>query len=104
MPHLVAPYLVPDDVVAYCAAHQLTPYLEIALRLAEETFAPIERLEVGVEPDPEVDEEYVVIDLWARLSVDEGISRKERYTHRWVASVPPSVIGKIRLLSYPLPV
>ena len=101
MPPTVAPYTIPEEVARYCAANQLTPYLKTALRLAEEVFAPIQRIEVVLEPDPEVDEEYVVIDVWLDLPVDETITRKQLYTRRWVASIPPSVIGRIQLLPHP---
>jgi hypothetical protein len=101
MPPVAAPYTIPKEVARYCTANHLTPHLETALRLAEECFAPVQRIEVVLEPDPEVDAEYVVIDVWTNGSVDEAVSRKEQYTRRWVASIPSWVIGRIRLLSHP---
>jgi hypothetical protein len=102
MPPVTATHVVPDEVAQYCAAHQLSAALETALRLAEETFAPVRRLEVTLEPDPEVNAEYVVLDVWPGLSAAEAFSRKQRYTHQWVRSVPPSVVGRIRLMLHPL--
>ena len=102
MSPVAAPYTIPAEVAQFCATHHLASHLETALRLAEEVFAPIQRIEVVLEPDPEVDEEYLIVDVWPRLSPEEAFSRKPRYTREWVRSVPPSVIGKISLILHPL--
>jgi hypothetical protein len=51
-----------------------------------------------LEPDPETDEEHLVIDVATTLPVDEAVARKQEYTRLWVGEVPPEVIGKIRLV------
>ena len=98
MPPVAASYTIPEEVARYCAAHQLTPHLETALRLAEEIFAPIERIEVVLEPDPEGDQEYVVIDVWPVNDGRDALSKYYDYTRRWVSSIPPAVIGQISLI------
>ena len=89
---------IPHSVTAYCEIHNLLAYLKVAISLAEATFDPVYNLRIGVEADPETDEEAVIIDVSVTLGVDEAVSRKGEYTRRWVESVPPEVIGRIRLL------
>ena len=101
MTSVVTSYALPEEVVRYCEQHDLLGHLETALRLAEEYFHPIERLEAEVQPDPEVEnEETVIIDIWVRLGIEESIKRKAAWGRRWVESIPPSVIGQIVLLHH----
>lgn len=102
MPPVAVTHAIADDASRYCAAQQLTAHLETAIRLAEETFAPVRRVEVVLEPDPEVDSEYVVVEVWPDLDAAEAFHRKPRYTTQWVRSAPPSVVGRIRLMLHPL--
>jgi hypothetical protein len=87
-----------SDVVEYCKARGLFDHLMLALQLAESIFAPVLRLEVEIEQDPETDEEAVVMVVAAALGVDEAVARKREYTRQWVASIPLEAIGRIRLL------
>jgi len=96
----VASHALNEEVVAYCEAHHLLGHLETALRMAEQTMHPINRLSVTIESDPESDERTVVVDVWIRATVDEGLSRKAAFTRLWLDSVPPSVVGQIILLHY----
>lgn len=100
MPSVLAPpdRRVPPDVTAHCEAHGLSEHLWLALRLAEQTFGPIRHLTAEVETDPETGEPAVVIDVASELGPDEAVVRKRAYTQQWVASVPPDVIGRIRLV------
>lgn len=89
---------LPAPVLAYCQRHGLVDYLTLALRLAGQTFDPVRGIGVGVEVDPETDEEAVIIDVTLALGSEQAVARKREYTRRWVESVPPEVIGRIRLL------
>ncbi len=89
---------MPPAVPRYCDRYQLAASLFEALRLVGEEFPTASGVRVGVEADPETDEEAVVIDVAADLSPDEAEARKLEYTRRWVAAVRPDVIGKIRLV------
>ena len=88
----------PPAMARYCSKHQLTKSLLEALRLVGDVFPTAHGVRVGLEADPETDEEAVVIDVAADLTPDEAVARKQEYTRRRVAAVPPEVIGKIRLL------
>ena len=97
MPSVAAPRVLPEDVSRYCAAHQLTPYLETALRLAEEAFAPVQRLQITLEADPETGEEYLVIEVAMGDRGDRVLEQKKRYTRAWVQAAPPDIRRHIRL-------
>jgi len=85
-------------VVRYCDKYQLADRVHEALRLVDEVFPTAHGVRVSLEADPETDEEAVVIDVAADLTTADALVRKREYSQRWVASVPPDVIGKIRLL------
>jgi hypothetical protein len=90
--------LLPAPVLTYCDQNRLLEPLQTALRLVERAFGPTAQPRVSLEPDPETDEEYLVIDVATNLPVDEAVGRKQEYTRLWVQAVPPAVIGKIRLV------
>jgi hypothetical protein len=95
-----ASHALSEEVVEFCEARHLLGHLETALRIAEQTLQPIDRLSVTIESDPESDEETVVVDVWIRATVDEGLSRKAAFTRQWIDSVPASIVGQIILLHY----
>lgn len=99
MPQTVAfPATIPEDVSRFCAAHDLLPDLHLALRLAEEAFAPVHRWHVGLEADPETNEEAVIIDVTIFTTVDDALKRKRDYALRWIRSATPEAQWRIRLL------
>jgi hypothetical protein len=95
----ITTHVLPEEVVTYCESHDLLGHLEVALRLADDCFRPIERIEVSVEPDPELEGvETVVIDVWTKGSVELGLIHKSDYTKRWVSSAPADVLGRFALI------
>lgn len=97
-PTATAATLLTAPVVTYCDQNHLLEPLQTALRIVECAFGPAAQSRVSLEPDPETDEEYLVIDVATNLPVDEAVGRKQEYTRLWVQAVPPAVIGKIRLV------
>ena len=89
---------IPADVLEFASRQQLVPHLERALRLAESTFAAIRQFGIVVEEDPDSDERYIVIDVTVDLDADEVLRRDEAYARAWVASTPPDVRSRVRLL------
>ena len=89
---------VPKDVLAFCSDKGLTPYLLISLRLAQECFSPIRRLQVELELDPDTDEPRVIVEVGVDLPVDEVLRQNAAYSRQWVAKAPLDVGQKIRLL------
>jgi hypothetical protein len=88
----------PPDVRRFCEDRGSLEYLRLALRLAAQTFQLHSDPLVTLEADPETDEEAVIIDVWSPMSCDEAVARKLQYTRQWVQSIPPDVIGTIRLI------
>jgi hypothetical protein len=99
MPPITSPPVtIPEDVAQFCAAHNITDDLHLAIRLAEASFAPVDRWQVGIEVDPETDDEYVVVDLWAALSVEEALKRDSGFSRRFVATATPKGMELVRLI------
>ena len=90
--------MLPPAVRTFCENRGILDYLRLALRLAAQTFELDRDPVVTLETDPETDEESVVIDVSSQLSCDEAVERKLHYTRQWVQSIPPDVIGTIRLI------
>ena len=93
-----APVTIPQDVTQFCATHDTTADLQLAIHLADEIFAPVERWQFAVEADPETGEESVVIDIWVPQSLEEALSRDGDLTRRWVTSASPIGKGSIVIL------
>src|SRR5690348_18161729 len=91
MPPTIAPYTIPQEVAQYCAANQLTPYLETAMRLAEEAFSPVQRIQVTLETDPETDEAYLFITVAVQDRGDRALEQKRRFTRAWVQAAAPDI-------------
>jgi hypothetical protein len=93
----VAPYTIPEEVARYCAATQLTPYLDTAIRLAEEAFSPVRRLQVSLEADPETGEDYLFITVAIDDRGEQVLEQKKRFTRAWVQSAPPEIRRKFSI-------
>lgn len=91
-------FAFPPDVRAFCENRGILEYLNLALRLAAQTFELDGEPRVQIEIDPETDEEAVVIDVSSRMSVDEAVERDLQYTRQWVRAIPSDVIGQIRMI------
>jgi hypothetical protein len=101
MPPITSPPVtIPEDVARFCAAHDITDDLHLAIRLAEEIFAPVDRWQVAIEPDPETDDAYVVVDLWGSMSVESAVERNHDMARRWVGAAKPVAQPIIRVLSH----
>jgi hypothetical protein len=89
---------LPPDVRKFCEARGVLDYLNLALRLAAQTFELDGDPRMTVETDPETDEESVVIDVSSPVGCDEALEQEHQFTRQWVASVPPDVIGTFCLI------
>jgi hypothetical protein len=86
------------EVSAFCEKRNLLNYLRASLQLATRLFDTTDGPRVSLETDPETNEESVVIDITARMEVDEAVEAMREYTRLWVRSAPPDVLGLIRLI------
>ena len=90
--------VLPEPVVLYCAKHQILSQLKTAVDLAETHFHPVNHLSVGVETDPDVEEDFLVIDVSVAMDADEVLRRKQAYTRAWLNAAPADQRERIRLL------
>src|ERR1700689_367001 len=99
MPPTVATDIaLPEDVVRYCNTHHLTEELQTAISIARESFAPVRKLTVEVEDDPEVDEQRILIFVASKSSVEDALQRKRDYTTRWIQAGSADARERIRLI------
>ncbi|HEY2586750.1 MAG TPA: hypothetical protein VGI81_13385 [Tepidisphaeraceae bacterium] len=92
---------IPQDVERFCISHGILSDLHLAIRLADETFAPIREWQFSVEVDPETDDDAVVIDVRASMPVDEAVERHWRFAEKWTAGASVPARGLIVLLFNP---
>ena len=101
MPNATAPSIaIPENVRDFCTAHSLLSDLELAVRLADEAFAPVRRWKLSLQDDPEVEgETYVIIDVTLNADVPEAMRRDDVFTQKWVRHpVTPEGKWRIRVL------
>lgn len=96
------PVSIPEDVLAFCTSHGLIDPLEVAIRLAEEAYAPVRGWEVSLLEDPDVEYEtyFVIVDVAVSGTVDEVMAMHRQFDHAWMsAQVSPSGRHYIRVLA-----
>ena len=85
-----------NDVQSFVCGHGLGPHIETALRLIAEYFngsaVTMERMR-----DQEIAEEWVSLHVNVEGELNAILDVYDAFTRAFVASVPPDVIGKIRL-------
>lgn len=102
MPHTTLPDIqIPQDVERFCISRGILSDLHLAIRLAEETFPTIQEWQFAVEPDPETDDEAVVIDVRAPMPVDEAVERHWKFAEKWTVAASVPARGVIVLLFNP---
>ena len=99
MPPITSPPVtIPEDVAHFCAANDIADDLHLAIRLADDVFAPVARWKVALETDPDADDETVIIDVWVSLSVEEALKRDGEFSHRFVTAATPRGMEKVVLI------
>src|SRR5687767_5459741 len=77
--------------------NDLAEHLATAERLAAEAFRPTTPPRIVLEQDPETAERYVEVGLTLKAGHHAVLDAYNEYTRRWVAAVPPRVVGSIRI-------
>ena len=75
----------------------LAAHVATARRLATEEFKTTAAPRLDLHEDPDTAEQWVEVGLTVAGEPGEVLEAYNRYTRRWLASVPPSAAGKIRL-------
>src|ERR1700752_5076387 len=88
---------VPVDLLYFSYRHGILRGLLTAIDLVEKSFSEIQGVTLQIEKDPEVDEEWVTIDVVIKGEVSEILEMYNKYIDRFVSSVPWPERSKIRL-------
>ena len=89
---------LPEDVTKFCQDRGLREALQRSIAIARETFQNIRCISVELEIDPETDDEAIVVQVSAAMSVDEAVQAKGEYTRKWVRVAPAEARQDMRLL------
>lgn len=87
----------PPEVREFCAARGLDPYLPGLLSLVSESFEVVSPIRLTVEEDAETGEQWIEIGVAVRGEPAHVLEAYDRYTDRWLDSVPPAVRECFRL-------
>jgi hypothetical protein len=71
--------------------------LRSAVSLVERVFSPSGRLVLKVREDPEFDDEWLVIDVVVKGTVDEAFEAYREFVREWVAVSAPDLRSIIRV-------
>lgn len=88
---------IPSEVLPFCIKEGIQNYVPIAIELIERNFYAVDKIEMGIEEDPEMGEKWLLIDIATRGRVEDVIESYNRYTECWVSSVPWPERHRIRL-------
>ncbi len=78
-----------EEVWQYCNEHGLVAALPRVLALVRECFPQGRDLGLRVAVDPEVGDDWIVVELRIPGTVEEYLRANDEYTQRLVASLPP---------------
>ncbi|MBY0248041.1 MAG: hypothetical protein K2Q17_10275 [Nitrospiraceae bacterium] len=90
--------LLSEQVIDFCYQHQLSNWLQIALRQVRQNFAPLVRMHVEVEHDRESDEEWLAIIAEVEAEPDAVLAMYTAYTRTMLQAVPWPARDKMRLI------
>ena len=85
------------EVSEFCSQKGISEYLDTTLKIIKESFPPVRGLHLLKEQDPEVEEQWLLIDITVDGSIDNILEGYDHYVDQWVKSVPESVRKNIRL-------
>lgn len=86
-----------DDLYDFCIRYDLSACLSVALGLLRDSFPSVKRLRLQLEKDPDISEEWILIDFDVQGEGEDILDQYDRYTERWVRSVPWPQRDKIRV-------
>ncbi len=89
-----------DEVREFCERHALFGHLAKAMELARECFTIVGEPLILWEHDPENDDEYVLIEVWARGSVSECAEADWRFAGAWTQYAKLPEVRLIRLVPH----
>ncbi len=89
---------ITPEIIEFCFRERITNYLSSAVNSIERFFPAVTELKIEVEQDPDLEEEWLALNVTIRAEVDEVLSQYEKYIDYWVSTTPWPERHKIRLL------
>ena len=91
------PIAIPQEVLRYCESWGLMADLHTGFRIAEEAYSPASNWKIAIEPDPEIDDEYVVIDVTIVGELEEILRKQNAFSRRWSCEASVEGMWRIRV-------
>lgn len=89
---------LPEGVIDFCYQHQMSNWLQTALRQVRHAFAGLVNMQVEVEHDQESDDEWLAIIAEVQADPDNVFAMYTAYTRAMIQAVPWPARDKIRLI------
>lgn len=85
-----------EEVLEFCSQHRLFAYLQLAVKLAHQSFPSAASVLVEKECDPESGDEWLLLTAQLHGQVEAVLRQYDTYTRRFIDSVPWPQRNKIR--------
>lgn len=98
LPRRIAGYHVSDEVWRFAVANALIPHLETAIRLVNECFPTVRKVDFRYVIDPEIEKNsWITIEIKVSGSVEEVLAQMNRFDDEMIKQVPVEKGAKICL-------
>jgi len=88
---------ISPEVIAFCFRLGILHYLPDVIDLIKKSFTSLIELTVEREEDPEIDDEWLVFNIFVKETVDQILADYDGYTSRFISLIPWPDSNKIRL-------
>jgi hypothetical protein len=95
----LCPIELSDDQISFCLTHGILDYVEKAEAIIGRNFRDDCHVYTEIMKDPDIDEEWLVINVEVQGSVEEVLDMYDKATEEWVAEIPWPERDKL-VLSY----
>lgn len=87
-----------EDVVEFCYEKHMLLHLEMALRIAMESFKLLEKIEVSLVRDNDSGDQWVEISVRVNTSPEDFLTMYDNYMSRLISIIPSSARDKMHLV------
>lgn len=85
------------EVTDFCNRKGITGYIKTAIKIIRRSFVSIKEMEFIIEQDPEIDNEWLLIDIKVDGTVEELLTAYDNYIEEWVSNAPEMARDNIKL-------
>ena len=86
-----------QEVSSFCEKYRLTGFLKSAVDIINKSFLSIKEMEFIIEQDPEIEEEWLLIDIAVDGTSEELLDAYDKYIEQWISIAPEPVREHIKL-------